>query len=91
VADGSDGNHPPEPDARAVAAETRRLRAMQRVADRAEIRLGRGGLSKRQQARLIAEARVACTRLFPDKLYLFDIIYMPRFRRAIAHAERRRP
>ena len=77
---------PQAPDPRAVAAETRRLRAMQAVVDRGEARLRRGGLTKPQQARLIAEARVACTLLFPDKLDVFDLLYMPRFRRAIAEA-----
>ncbi len=90
MADDHQPNGSPEPDPDAVAAETRRLRAMQRVTDRAELRLRRGGLSKQQQARLIAEACVACARLFPDKLDLFDLIYMPRFRRAIADAEERR-
>ena len=89
MANSRDSHHPPEPDRRAVAAETRRLRAMQHLVDRAEIRLRRGGLSKQQQARVIAEARAACVLLFPDKLDLFDFMYFPRFRRAIAEAKER--
>lgn len=87
MAEGRDSHHPPEPDKGAVAEETRRLRTMQYLVDHAVARLRRGGLTKQQQARVIAEARAACALLFPDKLDLFDLIYFPRFRRAMAEAE----
>ncbi len=88
--DGNDGSgHRQEPEERAVAAETRRLRKMQSIVDRVEAQLRRGGLSEEQQASIIAEARDACARFFPEKLDLFDLLYMPRFRRAIAEADER--
>jgi hypothetical protein len=89
LAHGTNADHPPEPNAGGVAEETRRLRAMQAVVDRAEARLRRGGLTEEQQARIIAGARATCARLFPDRLDLFDLIYMPRFRRAMAQAQAR--
>jgi hypothetical protein len=68
----------------AAKAEERRLRALQRQADRVEALLRSGGLTQPEQERLIAEVRAACRRLFPDKLHAFDLIYMPRFERARA-------
>jgi hypothetical protein len=69
-----------------AAKETRRLRELQRIVDRVEGLLRRGGLSAARSEELIAEAREACRRLFPDKLDVFDLIYLPRFQRAMAEA-----
>ncbi len=66
----------------AAKAEQQRLHALQRQADRVEALLREGTLTPAEQDRLIAEVRDVCRRLFPDKLYAFDLIYQPRFERA---------
>ncbi|MFQ6098906.1 MAG: hypothetical protein ACE5O2_14345 [Armatimonadota bacterium] len=69
-----------------VADETRRLRELQRAVDRVEATLRCGGLSEKEQRALIAHARDKCLHLFPDKMDVFELIYEPRFERAIAEA-----
>lgn len=68
----------------AVREENRRLKYLRFLVDLAlrEIRAGR--FSKGQAEKIVENVRSQALQLFPGKELAFDLIYRPRFRRAIA-------
>lgn len=74
-----------EPDEAAAQRQRRRRRALQRAAARVEALLRTTDFTESQRRHLIADAREACQLLCPDKLDVFDMIYVPRFEKAIQH------
>ncbi len=78
----------PEQDAaaahrQAVREENRRLRYLRFLVDLGLMEIRTGGLTLVQANRLVENVRRQALQLFPGKESAFDIIYRPRFRRAI--------
>ena len=57
------------------------MHQLQWLIDRTANRLGEGSLSYDECRKLIEQTRNKVIELFPDKGYLFDLIYRPRFYR----------
>lgn len=53
------------------------------IVDRTAIELGDGVLSYDDSRKLIEQTRRNVVELFPDKGYLFDLIYRPKFYRIL--------
>lgn len=68
----------------AIRAENRNLRYLRFIVDLAimEIRAGRYTLAQAEQ--IVENIRSQALKLFPGKEQAFDLIYRPRFQRAIA-------
>ena len=60
--------------------EDRKLRTLQRLVDSAGRRIVTGGISRTEAERLAAETREAATKIIPDQMDLYDLIYGARFR-----------
>jgi len=63
--------------------EERTLRALQTLVDGAGRRIVTGNLTRAQAEALAAEMRQAASRLIPDQMQTYDLIYGARFRRWI--------
>lgn len=72
------------PDPQAVREENRKLRYLKFLVNLAlqEIRAGR--FSHEEALRVVENVRTQALKLFPGKETAFDVIYRPRFQRAIA-------
>jgi hypothetical protein len=68
---------------RLLAEEERRLRALRRAVDVRLVWIRAGALTRPEAESLASKAREIALRLFPDKAEVFDLVYAPRFRRAI--------
>lgn len=63
--------------------ENRCIQKLRCLVDRTAIKLREGFLSYEESRRLIEQTREKAVELFPDKGYLFDLIYRPRFYRIL--------
>jgi hypothetical protein len=71
---------------KSLLEENRRIRLLRRTTDLVMKVIAVESLSMDEAVDLIENTRKFALRLFPDKRETFDIIYMPRFRRAIREA-----
>ena len=69
---------------RLLAEEERRIRSLRRAVDVRLVWIRAGALTRTEAEVLAGQAREIALRLFPDKAEVFDLVYAPRFRRAIA-------
>jgi hypothetical protein len=67
----------------AVREENRRLRYLRFMVDLALMEIRSGGLTLAQAGEIVENLRRQALMLFPGKETAFDIIYRPRFQRAI--------
>ncbi|MFQ6133808.1 MAG: hypothetical protein ACE5R4_17335 [Armatimonadota bacterium] len=67
------------------------MRALQRQAERVEALLRTTDFTEGQRSCLMDDARDAWKRLCPDKLDVFDMVYVPRFERAIEEYQKAHP
>jgi hypothetical protein len=67
----------------AVREENRRLRYLRLLVDLALMEIRAGRLSKPQAEKIVENIRSQALKLFPGKELAFELIYRPRFRRAI--------
>jgi hypothetical protein len=67
----------------AVREENRRLRYLRLLVDLALMEIRAGRLSKSQAEKIVENIRSQALKLFPGKELAFELIYRPRFRRAI--------
>ena len=63
--------------------ENRKVRYLRLIVDLSLSMIREGEIGPRRADRIVDEARSLAGRLFPGKETVFDIIYAPRFRRAI--------
>ena len=68
----------------AVREENRRLRYLRFLVDLALMEIRAGRYTKPQAEKIVENIRSQALKLFPGKELAFDLIYRPRFRRAIA-------
>ena len=68
----------------AVRAENRRLRYLRFLVDLALVEIRAGRYTKPQAEKIVGNIRSQALQLFPGKELAFELIYRPRFRRAIA-------
>ncbi len=64
--------------------EEKNLRRLRFIVDLTEAVLMQSDLSLRESQELIAGTKRAALALFPDKEFVYDLIYTPRFSRIIA-------
>ncbi len=64
--------------------EEKNLRRLRFIVDLTEAVLMQSDLSLRESEELIAGTKRAALALFPDKEFVYDLIYTPRFSRIIA-------
>lgn len=78
----------PRPDPQALREENRKLRYLKFLVDLAlqEIRAGR--FTQEEAVRVVENVRAQALKLFPGKETAFDMLYRPRFQRAIAETFR---
>ena len=60
-----------------------RIQELRSLVDRTAIKLKEGSLSYEESRRFIEHTRQNALELFPEKGYLFDLIYRPRFYRIL--------
>ncbi len=70
-------------DRTAIQDENRRVRFLRMLVDLSLLSIREGDLSLQQAWEVVEEARRAACNLFPGKEETFDLIYQPRFKRAI--------
>ena len=63
--------------------EENRLRRLRFIVDLTEAVLMQSSLTLRESLELVDQTKKAALALFPDKEHVYDLIYMPRFRRII--------
>ena len=68
----------------AIREENRKLRYLRFMVDLALMEIRSGGLSLAQASEIVANLRRQALMLFPGKETAFDLIYRPRFQRAIS-------
>lgn len=68
----------------AIREENRNLRYLRFLVDLALMEIRGGRVSLEQAARMVKNVRSQALQLFPGKETAFDIIYRPRFQRAIS-------
>ncbi len=70
-------------DRMAIQDENRRVRFLRMLVDLSLLTIREGDLSLEQAWKVVQEAKQAACNLFPGKEETFDLIYQPRFKRAI--------
>ncbi len=75
--------HSAEPRRQAEREENRRLRYLRFLVDLALLEIRAGRYSKPQAEKIVDNIRSQALQLFPGKELAFDLIYRPRFQRAI--------
>jgi hypothetical protein len=73
-------------DEREIREENRRIRFLRMLVDLSLVTIQGGDLSLDQARKVAEEVRQAACNLFPGKQEAFDLIYQPRFNRAIHEA-----
>lgn len=68
----------------AIREENRRLRYLKILVDLAIMEIRAGRFTKSQAEKIVENVRSQALQLFPGKELAFDLIYRPRFRRAVA-------
>ncbi|MBI5191277.1 MAG: hypothetical protein HZA22_11490 [Nitrospirae bacterium] len=66
-----------------MVEEEKALRALRKVMDATARRLGEPGTTAAEAARLMDMTRSWVSKVFPDKLQVYDLIYKPRFENII--------
>lgn len=66
-----------------VREEEKRMRRLRLIVDLAEAVLMQSSLTLRESLDLMDQTKKAALALFPDKESVYDLIYLPRFRRII--------
>ena len=66
-----------------IREENRRVRFLRMLVDLSLVTIQGGDLSLEQARKVAEDARQAACNLFPGKEETFDLIYQPRFKRAI--------
>jgi hypothetical protein len=74
---------PPGVDPAAFTDEDRRVRRLARTVDLGIFYIKTGPVSRNQAEKLVERIRIRAGEWFPDKEDAFDLIYLPRLRRAI--------
>ncbi len=80
----TDRQHISEDRRQAEREENRRLRYLRFLVDLALAEIRAGRYTKAQAEKIVENIRSQALQLFPGKELAFDLIYRPRFRRAIA-------
>ncbi len=80
----TDRQHILEDRRQAEREENRRLRYLRFLVDLALAEIRAGRYTKAQAEKIVENIRSQALQLFPGKELAFDLIYRPRFRRAIA-------
>lgn len=70
----------------AIREENRRLRYLKILVDLALMEIRAGSFTKSQAEKIVENVRSQALQLFPGKELAFDLIYRPRFRRAVAES-----
>lgn len=70
-------------DSHARAEEDKRVRELQRTVDLALFYISVAPMTREQAENLVSLVRSKALRLFPDKEHTYDLIYQPRFTRAL--------
>jgi hypothetical protein len=73
-------------DEKEIRDENRRIRYLRMVIDLSMVTIQGGDLSPEQARKVVEDARQVACNLFPGKEDVFDLIYQPRFERAIHEA-----
>jgi hypothetical protein len=73
----------PGPGQHEIGEENRRIRFLRFLVDFSIRSIQQDDLSLREAFRLVEEVKRAALNLFPEKEAVFELIYRPRFRRAI--------
>ena len=73
-----------EQNRQAVREENRRLRYLRFLVDLALMEIRAGRFTKPQAEKIVENIRGQALKLFPGKELAFELLYRPRFRRAIA-------
>ncbi len=63
--------------------EEKKIRRLRLVVDLAEAVLMQSSLSLQEALELIENTKKAALSLFPDKEFVYDLVYTPRFRRIL--------
>ena len=71
-----------------IREENRKLAYLRFLVDQALRLIRTGEVSHEQAARMVANIRAQALTLFPGKEAVFDLIYQPRFQRAITETFR---
>jgi hypothetical protein len=66
-----------------IREEDKKMRRLRFIVDLAEAVLMQSQLTLRESLDLMDQTKKAALALFPDKESVFDLIYLPRFRRII--------
>jgi len=66
-----------------VREEEKKMRRLRLIVDLAEAVLMQSSLTLRESLDLMDQTKKAALALFPDKEAVYDLIYLPRFRRII--------
>lgn len=71
------------PDEHEILEEEKRLRRLRLIISLTTSVIAEGNLSLSEALTMIAGAKKAVLSIFPDKESVFDLIYIPRFRRLL--------
>lgn len=77
------------PDENAILEEERKLRQLRLIISLTTSVIAEGNLSLNEALEMIRGAKRAALSIFPDKEDVFDLIYIPRFRRLLNEIYRR--
>lgn len=69
---------------KAIEEEERKIRRLRRLVDLTMAILMQAPLSPEEAINLIEGTKRAALSMFPDKEFVYDLVYTPRFRRIIA-------
>jgi len=67
-----------------IKEEERNMRRLRFIVDLAHARLMQFDLTLRESLNLMENTKKAALGLFPDKEFVYDLVYTPRFKRIIA-------
>ena len=67
-----------------IREEEKKMRRLRFIVDLAEAVLMQSSLTLRESLDMMDQTKKAALALFPDKESVYDLIYLPRFRRIIA-------
>lgn len=67
-----------------IKNEEKNIRKLRIIVDLTQAILSQSDLSLKESLTLIENTKKAALNLFPDKEFVYDLVYTPRFRRIIA-------
>lgn len=71
------------PDEKEILEEEKKLRRLRLIISLTMSVIAEGNLSLKESLQMIEGARASALAIFPDKGDVFDLIYIPRFRRLL--------